>query len=44
MKKAGNFDALFCTGSFFGLDGAADAEWQQIVSGASTGMKRSLWG
>ena len=31
--------ALFCTGSFFGLDGAADEEWGKIVNGTEKGER-----
>jgi hypothetical protein len=37
VKKTGAFDALLVAGSFFGVDGAADASWEQYRQGEMKG-------
>ena len=37
LKKAGTFDALLCSGSFFAPDGTADATWAAMIAGTEQG-------
>lgn len=40
VKKTGAFDALLVAGSFFGLDGGADASWEKFKQGELKGEQR----
>jgi hypothetical protein len=42
QEKAGAFDMLLCTGSFFAADGSADETWEKVVAGTEKGKQPSI--
>jgi hypothetical protein len=42
QEKAGPFDMLLCTGSFFAADGSADETWEKLVAGTEKGKQPSI--